>query len=225
MFHLSSNTVSQICFGLTSRYFYQLFVDCVHRHVVPAWEFPVDLRMTVDINENHMLYGSVFYEHILNDPEIEWQRSLFECLEGESLWHDLIYCAECVRYKPESAFEEFDFELQIRRKHSRNIENIESSWIDYHWNCCKRCRIKELLVCLERKEQVYECVITEIGVVSLGLIVDKKDWGGKVLTPECTITKSVAYFEWTSGVAMPTSTGRSDRMFEAWEDIFARLGI
>lgn len=119
MANLHGDPVSQICFGLTSSYFYwQIFHEVYDERSYVSGEkeymifsHPFDLRFQVSHCGQYSIFGWWDYGNLLDCWDINWNRSLGELLwEEKGLWHGLTCCNECQKFKPEEAFEIFEWE-------------------------------------------------------------------------------------------------------------------
>jgi hypothetical protein len=167
MAQLHRDPVSQICFGLTASYFYwQVFHEVREEKrygkegkVYPIRCLPHDLRFQVSVCGQYSVFGWGEYGYLLdvNDKPtdtIDWQKCLGERLWEEWwLWGDLRYCTECVTYKPESAFEEFDGQQEMLQRVSNMNMEVDIWWLA---DICKRCRVKQLCRDLREREEVRE---------------------------------------------------------------------
>jgi hypothetical protein len=167
MAHLHHDPVSQICFGLTSSYFYWHIFHEVRDEkgygregkVYPILSHPYDLRFQVSVCGQYSVFGWGEYGYLLDAWDsptrgIAWYKSLGELLcEERWLWGDLRYCSECVKYKPESAFEEFDGQQEMLQGVSNRQVGVDFWWLG---NVCRRCRAKQIFRDLGEREEVRE---------------------------------------------------------------------
>ena len=218
MAHLCQDPVSQICFGLTSSYFYwQVFHEVMDEKDYgdgKEYRHAMDLRLQVSVCGEYSVYGIWEYGFLLDKWDIPWDRSLGELLSEEQwLWGQLGYCAECVKYKPASAFEEFGGEQEmLKGVEERGVEVVADFW----W--CKRCRVKQLLRDLGEREEVREpeqYAFEERR--SLGLKRVEVDDNVKDLLREYEQTLTRSMF-WEECEAL-------DGNYETWRSIFSKLGI
>jgi hypothetical protein len=127
--------------------------------VYPILSHPHDLRFQVSVCSQYSVFGWGEYGYLLDawdNPtrDIAWHKSLVELLwEERWLWGNLRYCSECVKYKPESAFEEFDGQQEMMQSVSNRQEEFEFWWLGTR---CKRCRAKQLFRQLGEREEVTE---------------------------------------------------------------------
>ncbi|TVY92911.1 hypothetical protein LAWI1_G000805 [Lachnellula willkommii] len=204
--------VSQICLGLTSSYFHDIF------HFIygsgSAYNIrrtPFDLRMQVSVCGKYFL-NWVHEDWFLRDSkDITWDRSLGELLAGEeTLWGDLVCCEGCMKYKPEGAYRRCVFEEAMFLKHREEIGALEAADVEWYERRCRRCRVKLLLVFMERKEEFFEEPEWVCDRESLGLVREKRseDERERELEEATDEEYDAAMFN-----------------YESWESIFRRLGI
>jgi hypothetical protein len=223
MAHLHQDPASQICFGLTSSYFYwQVFHEVMDEKEYgrdgKVYRHANDLRLQVSVCGQYSLYGRWEYGFLLDARDIQWHKSLGELLSEEQwLWGQLRYCEECVTSKPASAFEEFGGEQEMLKDvEERRVELVADFW----WleGMCKRCRAKQLLRDLGEREEVRE----QRGNPweerrSLGLKRVEVNDNVKDLLQENEQALTPSRF-WEECEA-------SDGNYETWGSIFSKLGI
>lgn len=210
MAHL--DPVSQMCLGLTGRYFHQILHFCYGSgEKYNIRRNPFDLRMQVSVCGKYILNHNLEDWFLRDSKDIIWERSLGELLsEEKTLWGDLIGCGWCLTYKPEKAYERFAFEEEMFVKFKKEIEAFEKEDVEWYNQKCRRCRAKILLLFLEKEEEVFDGprIVNE---ESLGL---RREWKnneekGKALQS----AKSCEEFD-----AVRLN-------YEPWEDVFRRLCI
>jgi hypothetical protein len=193
--------------SLTSRIFYRTFhtiyEDGKHFSIKTC---PFNLAVQESVGGMYIL--NWFWEDwfLRDSRDIAWMPTLGELLWGEKIWGDLFYCCECLKYKPDTAFDGFDFERKVLEKHRARIARMEREDVEGYWDLCRRCRAKLLFKYLERREVVYE---------------DGNDWenrktlGLKRLKEANTGASGTTWAEWHA----------IDHNYERWEDVFAKLDI
>jgi hypothetical protein len=150
---------------------------------------------------------------LLDHWDIEWDRSLGERLcEERWLWGDLRYCEECVRYKPGSAFEEFDAQQEMLQSVCDRMVEVDFWWLG---NMCKRCKAKQLFRYLGKREEVKE----QRG----NPWEERKSLGLKTLAADEERLQgneqSWTYSRWRDECEL--ASGK----YETWESIFTKLSI
>lgn len=181
-----------------------------------VYRHPNDLRLQVSVCGQYSVYGWWEYGFLLDAWHVGWNRSLGELLFGEWwLWGDLRYCEECVRYKPESAFEEFEGQQELLQGVANRQVVVDDLWLG---NVCKRCRSKQLLRDLGEREEIRE----QSGNPweerkSLGLRKLEFDGNAKEMLQETGYT-------WTSSRLWEEREALESN-YETWESIFSKLGI
>lgn len=218
MAHLYKDPVSQICFGLTSSYFYwQVFHEVRDEKNYAGggklYCYPLDLRFQVSACGQYSVYGWWEYGFLLDDWDVEWHRSLGERLcEERWLWGSLRYCEGCISYKPESAFEWFEAQQALLQSVSNREVEVDSAWLE---NICKRCRAKQLFRYLGDREEVRE----QRG----NPWEERKSLGLKRLTAGQESfgedEHASTYSRWTDECEVLNGT------YEPWESVFMKLGI
>jgi len=140
---------------------------------------------------------------LLDAWDIGWNDCLKTLLCKERwLWGDLRYCAECVKYKPESAFGDFSGqqEMLMAVEDQRLDDQANLKWLE---TICKRCRAKELFRCIGEREEVRET------------------WGNPWEERES--------FGLKNPEAKDRGPGRNgmwdESDYETWESIFLKMGI
>jgi len=142
---------------------------------------------------------------LLDAWDIGWNDRLKTLLGKEHwLWRDLRYCEECAKYKPESAFGEFDGQQEM----AMAVEDQQPGEVDY-WcleTICKRCRAKKLFRLIGEREEVRET------------------WGNAWEERESFgLKRSEA--ERTAQDDLWNESEAKDGCYETWESIFLKLGI
>ncbi|TVY57015.1 hypothetical protein LCER1_G000973 [Lachnellula cervina] len=205
--------VSQMCLGLTSSYFHDIF----HFIYGSGADYnirrkPFDLRMQVSVCGKHFL-NYVYEDWFLRDCiDITWDRSLGELLaEEETLWGGLICCEGCVRYKPEGAYGRCVFEEGMFLKHRKEIGALEAADVEWYERQCKRCRVKLLMVFMDRKKEFFEDPEWVYEKESLGLLREKR--GEDERERELEDAKTDEEYH------------AAKFNYESWESIFQRLSI
>jgi hypothetical protein len=227
MAQLDDDPVSQICFGLTSSYFYwQVFHEVRDERewlkgekIYPIQRHPYDLRFQVSVCGKHSVYGWYEYGYLLDAWHVLWERSLGELLwEEKWLWKGLKYCWGCLKYKPQSAFEEFGWEKETLRYNPDWFEHLLEEDSRWYENSCRKCRAKFLLVSLGKREEVREKRGNPFEETkSLGLKRLKGDDNAEDIFEGRTKDWSTCRL-WEEYEAL---IGK----YETWESIFAELGI
>ncbi|KAL2071614.1 hypothetical protein VTL71DRAFT_12849 [Oculimacula yallundae] len=228
-YHLSRDPVSQICWGLTSRRFYQILQSVLNPRIFCASKNKYidsepqisDLRMQVSLDEENVLYGWYEYGYMFEAPRSTWQSSLFERLKDEKwLWGDLRFCAWCVRYKPPKAFRGFELEhevlgsgedvlkclgLDLLRRETGTDWEEEVRYEDI----CTRCRARLLLVRWRGRSEVRD-VRRNFGEErrSLGLVRPAMEGRAGVLE------RGVEELGWCD-----------PEILEAWNEVFAKISL
>lgn len=227
MAQLDDDPVSQICFGLTSSYFYwQVFHEVRDERnwfgegkIYPIKRYPFDLRFQVSLCGKHTVFGWHEYGYLLDEWHIGWQRSLGELLWDERwLWGGLRCCWECVKYKPESAFGEFAFETEIVENCLDWWESLKEENLWWYGNVCRRCRAKYLWVVLGGRE--------EVGEDRGNPFEERKSLGLRSLEGD---DSAVTVFEenkdsWTSSRLWEEYEALVGK-YLTWESIFEKMGI
>lgn len=177
--------------------------------------YPFDLRMQVSVCEQHVLHGWTEFWFLEDSTGILWERPLGDLIAGEEgLWRGLQRCDGCFKYKHRSAFERFEFEEQMARKHEREIDALEVEDVQWYEKQCRRCRAKILLLFLEKRGELLGAGNPSEERKSLGLLtsahLNKMSELEVVIVVEKTVEKVLEL---------------QDGKFESWEDIFARLQI
>ncbi|KUJ15644.1 uncharacterized protein LY89DRAFT_719371 [Mollisia scopiformis] len=215
---MDQDPVTQVCLGLTSRYFYAVYhmvrdvfrTDGTKFYPIKWW--PLDLRMQISECNQYMYrgwYNSIFHE---SPPSIQWGKPLGKLLEGENIWGDLKNCASCAKYKPDEAFTTSDYEKAIAAKETDWKGIVEKICEGSVGNVCRRCRAQIILIHIEKREEWRENQIVEEERTSLGL--RKLDWealivDGDPLRAKLTLQE---FLEVVGG-------------YETWEEVFEKLGI
>jgi hypothetical protein len=189
--------------SLTSRNFYTIYKDG------NRWYFnfrPFSLAVKAVVGGMFILNWH-FEDWFFRDAkDVVWMPTLGELLWGERLWGDLFYCCDCLKYKPDAAFDGFEFEREMLEKHKARIARMEREEVEGYWDLCRRCRAKLLLEYLEHREVAYEDGNVWENREILGLKrLEEAD-------PEAIGT---TWAEWHA----------IDHNYERWEDVFAKLDI
>jgi hypothetical protein len=227
MAQLDDDPVSQICFGLTSSYFYwQVFHEVRDERewfgqgkVYPIKRYPFNLQFQVSVCGKHSVFGWYEYGYLLDAWNVGWQRSLGELLwEERWLWGDLQCCRECVKYKPKSAFGGFPFETEIMENAPEWIASLKEEDLWWYGNVCRRCRAKYLCVVLGNWEEVKEDRGNPFEErESLGL---RRLEGDKSALTVFEENKE----SWTSSRLLEEYDALVGK-YMTWESIFTKLGI
>jgi hypothetical protein len=146
-----------------------------------------------------------------HSTDIAWQPSLSEMLrEEKTLWGNLKKCEGCNAYKTEKAYERCAFEEEIFIKFRKDIDAFEREDVEWYENQCRRCRVKRLLVILERSEEIFDepkiCQEESIGL--------KREWKNEG-DKRKALDGASCYEEWYAT--------RLD--YEPWKYVFKRLCI
>jgi hypothetical protein len=226
MAQLDDDPVSQICLGLASSYFYwQVFHEVrderdwgKEEKIYPIQRHPYDLRFQVSVCGKHSVYGWYEYGYLLDAWDLRWERSLGDLLwEEKWLWGDLKCCWECLKYKPDNAFRDFDWEKETLMYAPDWFEYLSEEDFSWYGNACRRCRAKFLFVDLGNREEVREKGGNPFEETkSLGLRLkgdDNADDSFERKQTYCSTSRSWGEYA--------TLTG----MYETWKSIFTKLGI
>lgn len=120
---MNDDPVAQICLGLTSKFFYDVFhmvkdsllSDGTRKYLIRLR--PLDLRMQISDDGQYMYHGWVEpWTYLDYSDDIHWHPPLGLLLQDEKIWGDLLYCEECARYKPNGAFERSTYEKAVEQK-------------------------------------------------------------------------------------------------------------
>ncbi|TVY33501.1 hypothetical protein LOCC1_G006653 [Lachnellula occidentalis] len=205
--------VSQMCLGLTSSYFHRIF----HFIYGSGDQYnirrnPFDLRMQVSVCGKHFL-NYVYEDWFLRDSRcIIWERSLGELLSDEkTLWGCLRCCGGCLKYKPEGAYGRCAFEKGMFLKHKKEIGALEAVDVDWYEGRCRRCRVKLLMVIMERKEEYFGEPEWECERESLGLVRENR--GEDERSRELKNARTNEEYH------------AAKFNYESWESIFKRLCV
>ncbi|KAF4624430.1 hypothetical protein G7Y89_g13744 [Cudoniella acicularis] len=165
-----ADPVTQMCLGLTNRYYHGVFHALYNFPSYNIHRYPFGLSLQISICENYTL-NWLYEDWFLRDAEdIAWERCLGELLyEEKSLWGDLSRCEGCWVYKPSSAFGRFDLEVETYRAFWKEIDCFEKEDIEWYGSQCRRCRAKFLLVVLWRKEEIFDDSVVDCERESLGV--------------------------------------------------------
>jgi hypothetical protein len=219
MVAMDEDPVAQICFGLTNRWFYQIYhmakdyVGYDGSKIYPIKTYPLDLRMQISTDAEHMYHGWVEPWSYLDDIDtIRWYPSLGSLLKDENIWGDLNYCDECAKYKPSEVFSRSSYETSLEEKGIKwkeAIDEICGRNADLH---CQRCRAKAILIHVEDRDEWKEDKILEEEQDSLGL--RKMNWESFVVDGDSLRDKLTLqnFLEVVGG-------------YETWEEVFEKLGI
>ncbi|PMD44235.1 hypothetical protein L207DRAFT_508989 [Hyaloscypha variabilis F] len=210
MGHLYQDPASQICFGLTSSYFYwQVFHEMADRKYGDGgtkYLHPNDLRLQVSSCGQYSLFGLWEYGFLLDAWDIDWHPCLKELLcEEHWLWGDLKYCEGCAKYKPKGAFGEFSKQQEMLKavEDRQFLEAADFWWLE---NICKRCTAKELFRYMGEREEVLE--------QGGNAWEERESFGLKRLAADDKTQE---------GIWEECETGGD--IYETWESIFSKLGI
>ena len=205
---------SQICLGLTSRYFHRVF------HVIygdgggtfSIGRHPFDLRMQESVCGEYMRHWWWDHWSLLDTTGVEWERSLADLLRGErSLWADLRYCPGCWKYKPLEAFDwKCTYEKEALVRCRGNMASLGEDAAVLIREGCRRCRVKTILVELEGREEIVDKLVSNrwndsVSGLSLGLRRLDVDQHEPFFDTE----------EITGDLVI------SERVYESWEDVLA----
>ncbi|KAE8445289.1 hypothetical protein EG329_013527 [Mollisiaceae sp. DMI_Dod_QoI] len=219
MAQMELDPVSQVCLGLTNRYFYKVFHAVRDMflydgsRVYPIKSYQFDLRMQISTCEQHMWHGWAFpWKYLDDDSSIRWEKSLGELLRDERMWGDLLYCGGCAKYKKEEAFLTSKYEESITEKGIENWEEtIEETWEGITQQC-RRCRAKAILVHVEHRTEWFDDEIVEEDRTSLGL--RKLDWEVYIMDGDPLRAKMTEkeFLEVVGG-------------YETWSEVFENMGL
>lgn len=213
-----------MCFGLTNRHFHTIFHEIVDH--VQRWDekrgynikrYPFDLRMQASVCGEYILHGWTEFYFFEDDPTLEWHRNLAHLLADEtSLWKGVQRCGGCLCYKPESAWAQFELEEEIAKRHEKEIEAIAACDIQWYKSQCRRCRVKILLICLEKKMEHFkerDCPLE--AEPSVGLLTSS------------LFDRDAADFQIDFYAEGPEKHGNSNwnAEHETWEELFEKLHI
>ncbi|KAH8685636.1 hypothetical protein BGZ60DRAFT_395690 [Tricladium varicosporioides] len=208
-----ADPVTQMCLGLTSRYYHQVFHNVYNDPNYNITRYPFHFNLQMSVCESYILnwvYDDYFWKEADESPSryIEWNPSLNDLLADErKLWGDLVKCPGCEIYKPASAYERFPLEYSTHEVFCRQIKAFLACDLDWYESQCRRCRAKFLLVVFWQKEEVLEGWWHDGSRKSVGLRV--RGWG--------------------RGEAMNLDVGKEefqvDAQYSKWEDVFTSLEI
>jgi hypothetical protein len=186
--------------------------------IYPIQRHAYDLRFQVSVCGKHPVYG--WYEHgyLLDAWDLRWETSLGDLLwEEKWLWGDLKCCWVCLKYKPDSAFRDFDWEKEMLMYAPDWIEHLLEEDFSWSGNACRRCRATFLFVELGNRKEVREKGGNPFEETkSLGLRLQGHGNAEDIFERKqkyCSTSRSWEEYA--------TLTGR----YETWESIFAKLGI
>ncbi|CZR60387.1 uncharacterized protein PAC_10283 [Phialocephala subalpina] len=224
MAHLHKDPVSQVCLGLASRYWHDVFHMTKDEFLpagtreYPIKPWPLNLGMQISTCEEYTWKGWYpWYDLDCSEPWaqiIQWNKSLGELLQNERwLWGDLWCCGGCLKYKPEEAFAKSEYEKSIEAK------GLEEDWqVTVENVCegitqqCRRCRAKAILLHVEKRDEWRENQIVEEERTSLGL--RKLDWQNLIVDGDPLREKMTEqeFLEIVGGC-------------EEWSEVFEQLGL
>jgi hypothetical protein len=180
------------------------------------YQFGLNLRASVD--GQHLLNWGFDDRQLAGCRDIEWGNDLGTLLYNEvTLWGDLVGCEGCHKYKPQEAFDHFEFERNFlsRAKIRRQVNTLELEDIAWYKNHCKRCRVQILLVILDSRVEKFD--EQELGLhirTSLGIMYKRPR----------TETERKQEMEAARGLG-PEEYRAAEYGYETWSQIFEKLKI
>ena len=221
----SFDPVTQRCLGLTCKALESVFLRVypknpeTGRFNIRKYQFGLNLQISVD-GQDYLNWG--FDDYFLGGcTKTVWASDLGYMLRDEpTLWGDLIRCEGyrgCYKYKPQEAFEQTDFEIKFlaRPDIQQKIAVIDPEVMESYEGCCKKCRVKILLIELDgRVERVNESELWLHNRTSLGLEY-KTPRTESQPDRDMGRTRYSSHREYRAAV----------HDYEDWDDIYQQLGV
>jgi hypothetical protein len=212
---LELDPVSCMCLGLTCRAMHESFHTLYRPYEYPPefnYYHPFSLMMQASVCGTFVLnwpyYGGP-PELPRLDRDTSWYPELGFLLENEKLWVGLWYCYGCNKYKPETAWDDFEYETAIRTKfRGHELEELVESCDEF----CRRCRASACLEHFEGRELVRDLI--EIG--TWGEAIGFKRLGERSKVAKSKILKK--YLNHMEYEAL-------ENHYERFEDVMRKLGI
>ncbi|EPE34524.1 hypothetical protein GLAREA_10218 [Glarea lozoyensis ATCC 20868] len=183
-----------------------------------AKRFQFGLNLQASVDGQHLLNWGFDDWYLTGCRDIEWGKDLGTLLYNEvTLWGDLVSCEGCRIYKPQEAFDHFEFERNFlsKAKVQRQVHTLEPEDIAWYKSHCKRCRVRILLVFLDSRVEMLD--EQELGLhtrTSLGVLYK---------TPRTEFERKQE-MEAARGLG-PEEYHAAECGYETWSQIFEKLKI